>query len=159
MAPGGGRKSTPTAIKIAKGTVRARDQLPLQPVGEAVASVPKPPKSLKATGKAKWKEWGQRLLQLKLLETRYLDALEMYCRAWDRLAEYEKVLNDQGEFFIAESGYVGRHPAANGAKQARDEIRRYQQEFGLTPSSAASVKVTKKADGADKRKRFFGNQA
>lgn len=93
-----------------------------------------------------------------MLESRFLDALEMYCRAWDRLAGYEAVLLEQGEFFVAESGYVGRHPAANGAKQARDEIRRYQQEFGLTPSSASGVKVAATTAADDKRKRFFAEK-
>lgn len=96
---------------------------------------------------------------MKLLETRFLDALEMYCRAWDKLTHYEAVLDKQGEFTTTEKGFICRHPAAVGARQARDEIRRYQIEFGLTPSSASSVKVSPKTPATDKRKRFFGGPA
>lgn len=154
-----GRRPSPTALKIARGTIRARDAVPLQAKGEAIAGPPTPPKSLGDAGREKWAEWGARLAEMKLLETRYLDALEMYCRAWDKLAYYEEILAEQGEFTTTERGYVCRHPAAIGARQSREEIRRYQIEFGLTPSSASTVKVASKTDGTDKRKRFFGNQA
>lgn len=125
-----------------------------------MATIPDPPESLGEVGRAKWAQWGAELASLKLLESRFLDALEMYCRAWDQLAKHEATIaKNGGEFFTTAKGFVCRHPAATAAKQARDEIRRYQQEFGLTPSSSTSVKVSTKPSTVDKRKRFFGKQA
>jgi P27 family predicted phage terminase small subunit len=138
-----GPRPTPTELRLARGTHRntRHGDASQEPKGDTIP-LPDPPESLKEHGVQKWIECGQKLSLLGLLESRYLDALEMYCRAWDRLAFYETTLEQTGEFFVAESGYVGRHPAANGAKEARDEIRRYQVEFGLTPSSSTGIKVS-----------------
>jgi P27 family predicted phage terminase small subunit len=155
-----GTKTVPTAIRLARGThVPSRHGDPKQePQGALLLVAPDAPESLGETGAKKWKSWCERLITLKLLEDRYLDALEMYCRAWDSLAVYEAVLKDEGEFFTTEKGFICRHPAATGAKQAREEIRRYQGEFGLTPSSSTGVKLstTGKASGVPNRRKDVG---
>ena len=155
------RAFIPAEIKRMHGTYRPdRDkQSAIQSVPMSVR--PAIPDSLKDTGVAKWNEWVDILESLKLLERRYLDALEMYCRAWDRLVHYEGVIQEQGEFTVAESGYICAHPATALAKQAREEIRRYQTEFGFTPSSASSVATIKKAEktGVPSRRRDLGGGA
>src|SRR3990167_4162210 len=117
-----GTRPTPTAVKLARGTHRPdrHGDPDSEPHGALLGSVPVAPETLGEVGGAKWQEWGQHLASLGLLEQRYLDALEMYCRAWDRLAEYERILREDGEFVKTTKGYVCRHPAATGAKQARD---------------------------------------
>ena len=152
------RQFIPNEVKRANGTYRAdRDRT------SAVQSIPlaaKPvvPESLGDVGVAKWNEWVDILESLKLLERRYLDALEMYCRAWDRVAHYEKIVDEQGEFTTVESGYVCAHPAIGLIKQARDDIRKYQTEFGFTPSSSCKVATVKKTEktGVPSRKRDLG---
>lgn len=138
-----GPKTIPTEIRLARGThVNSRHGDPQQePKGVVLKIVPDPPESLKETGIAKWKAWGPRLQSLGMLEERYLDALEMYCRAWDRLVYYQGILDDEGEFYTTDKGYVGAHPAATGLRQAREDILRYQREFGITPSASTGVKA------------------
>lgn len=152
-----GRKGIPDAIKMARGTFRAdrasKSSVPSVPMQER----PKAPESLDEIGRVKWEELVDQFIFLKLLERRFLDGMEMYCRAWDRLAHYEAAYKDN-EFTTVESGYVCAHPAIGLAKQARDDIRRYQVEFGFTPSSAKGVNATaptKKA-GVPNRARDVG---
>ena len=139
------RPRVPTALKLARGTFRKdrHGDHTLEPRGTVLKTIPKAPKSLGKHGKAKWKETGERLQSLGLLEDRFLEALEMYCSAWDRLAHYEDVLAKTDEFYaMPKTGHVCRHPAAIGAKQARADIHRYQNEFGLTASSSNGIKFT-----------------
>jgi P27 family predicted phage terminase small subunit len=93
-----------------------------------------------------------------LLESRHLDALEVYCRAWDSLHKSEATLKKDGEYVTAESGAMARHPAAINRDRARDDIRRYIIEFGGTPSSATSLRKdpAPKSGAVPNRKRDIG---
>lgn len=150
-----GPKPSPAAVHIAKGTYRADRH------GEVKATIklpspPKPPKSLGTEGKAKWKELVEWFTDLEILEPRFLDAMELYCRAWDRLREYEDDCKKGRRYFTTDGGYVSVHPAVTLAKQARDEIRWYQEQFGFTPSSASRVNATGKkgkSGGVSTRRR------
>lgn len=130
----------PTHIKLMRGTDRSGG-LANEPHQPQLTTVPDPPDSLGDVGVEKWLVTGEHLRSLGLLEQRYIDGLEIYCRAWDRLVGYEAVLEKEGEFKVTDKGFWHRHPAAAAAAQARDEIRRYQILFGMTPASSASVKT------------------
>lgn len=149
-----GKKPAPAAVKIARGTFRQDRDKKSSVAAIPMTDRPKPPAILGKTGKQKWEQTIDRLTELKLVEARFLDALEMYCRAWDRLEHYENESKEK-EFVEVESGYVCAHPAIGLAKQARDEIRRYQSEFGFTPSSADGIGGTpmKEKTGVPSRRR------
>lgn len=133
-----GPKPAPASLKIANGTFRPDRDRQSAATGQVLTAIPKPPAKLGRIGKTKWLETWSQLDKSKLMESRFVDAVEMYCRAWDRLAHYE-LAHKGKEFQVTDSGYVCAHPAIGLAKQARDEIRRYQTEFGFTPSSANGV--------------------
>lgn len=143
-----GRRPTPVELKVARGTDRKdRDgDVANRPKGATLSVIPDPPESLGEIGRARWEETCRRLTTMGVLEDRYLQAVEAYCLAYDALAAANAVIAKEGMYYaVGTNGAVAKHPAATEAKNARDEIRRYQVEFGFTPSAAGSVK-SKTAD-------------
>lgn len=135
-----GPKPTPEGLRI----YGSQGQNP----GEKLQKVPAAPRHLGSTGKRKWKEVGTHLLRLTILEERYFDAMIVYCEAWDRKEEAEKVLREEGRYVAhARGGGKTRHPAAIEHREALDLIRRLQVEFGFTPAAATSIKVAGKTPG------------
>jgi len=139
-----GRPKTPLALKISRGTYRQdRDgKLSDHVVGVPLASIPTPPAALGDVGRAKWTETATMLQRLGMLEERFLDALQMYCKAFDDLADAEATIRVQGRYTSTASGRPKLHPACTVADQARDEIRRYLTEFGMTPSASSRVSTS-----------------
>lgn len=139
-----GRKRTPLALALARGTYR-RDrhgELSDHPVSVPLASIPAAPETLGETGRQKWVETATILQRLGLLEERYLDALLMLCAAFDDLADAEATIRVQGRYTSTASGRPKLHPACTVAQQARDEIRRYLVEFGCTPATSTRVSTS-----------------
>lgn len=125
------------------------------PVGSPLTAVPKPPAGLGSVGRAKWHRTAEVLMPAGLLTACDVDALETYCRAWDEVSDCDKALEDHGAFFVAQSGYVGQHPAVSRRHKAYDVIRRFHQAFGMTPQARNAVTVAQRGeDEADAE--FFG---
>lgn len=141
---GTGRKPIPTALKIARGTYRQdrHGDPDSQPAPDVLTKVPTAPRTLGKVGRKKWKDTAGKLIVLGLLTPVDLDALEIYCAAWDELAICDAELEKTGAYFTADSGYMGQHPVVNRRFKAIDNIRRFMTEFGMTPSSRTSVQVT-----------------
>ena len=142
MAP---PRKQPSALKVASGTYRPdRDPDPeLEPRPVSLAAVPLPPNTLGAEGVKRWQANADVLHQIGLLTCGDLDSFECYCKLWDEAAELEAAIAKDGRFITAMSGRKTSHPAATQLKAVRDEIRRYQQEFGMTPSGRCGLQVQK----------------
>jgi P27 family predicted phage terminase small subunit len=137
-----GRKKEPVSLKISKGTYR-RDK-----DGE-VADMPSPdtanldtPATLGEVGSAVWAHESAQLSKTNVLTEADRRALHTYCRTFDEVARLDATLEKEGEYFTAESGYIGQHPAVNQRFKWLEIRRRYECEFGLTPSSRTSIRVT-----------------
>ena len=87
-------------------------------------------------------------------------AFATYCRAHDEIAKCDAQLVDaEGkilEYFTAESGYVGQHPAVNQRFKWIDVKRRYEAEFGLTASSRNGLVGNKPKTGGIKTRKRTG---
>jgi len=117
--------------------------------GLKLGKVPAAPRHLGTIGKRKWKEVSNYLLKMGILESRYLDALQVYCEAWDRKDAAEQVIKAEGLYVAhARGGGKTRHPAALELREALDVIRRMQIECGFTPAASASIKTPR---GPDRR--------
>lgn len=150
-----GTKRLPDTVKIARGTLRddRTGDPDLKPQPKMAAGV-LPPEFLKDRGLATWEKTRTQLLDLGVLSEIDVSAFGMYCRCDDEIAWCDKVLEEQGHFFTSETGYVGQHPAVNQRFKWIDLKRRYEAEFGMTPSSRSSVIVNKpKSGGVMKRQR------
>lgn len=140
-----GTKRLPDTIKIDRGTIRTdRTGSPQsKPQPNVSSKLPEFPEVLKELGKRAWSEVGEKILRLGVATELDWGAFETYCRSFDEVAWCDQVLETQGHFFTSETGFVGQHPAINQRFKWLDVRRRYEAEFGLTPSSRSGVTVGK----------------
>jgi P27 family predicted phage terminase small subunit len=145
----------PVSTKRARGTFRKdrAGNAGREPQVGALDKVPPAPKCLGRIGRAKWDETGGLLTGLGLLTELDVDALEVYCAAWDEVRECDAEIKTSGAFFTAESGYIGQHPAVVRRHKALDVIRRFQSEFGMTAAARTKVVVAQKPTGVRSRAR------
>ncbi len=138
-----GPRPAPTTLKILHGRpVTNADE----PTPDALRTMPPAPDHLGDAGRQRWQEDGARLVALGVLTDVDLPAFGLYCEAWDEVAECNKSLAD-GAYITTNSGYLSPHPALARRKAALERIRRYQAEFGMTPSSRSGVAGKKPTGG------------
>jgi P27 family predicted phage terminase small subunit len=141
-----GPKPTPTALKLVNGTRRSRIQ-PKRPISGTYERSPQPPKWLSEVAKGYWRRLGPELAHSGRLNPDNLESFAILCEAYARHERAIRVLDDpETDWF---PGGTRRHPAMLEAKEASAVALRYGQEFGLTPASAASVKVPPVSDHAE----------
>jgi P27 family predicted phage terminase small subunit len=144
----------PDAIKIARGTLRSRDGDPDAKPHPPAASIGEPPAQLRETGIEKWRTVGPLLVSSGLLTEIDMTPFVRYCHAHDEVERLNLVIEEQGEYFTAESGYVGQHPAVNQKFKWLAEINRFEARFGMNASDRCGIEVAKpKAGGVARRKR------
>ena len=114
---------------------------------------PPPSGWLSAIARATWEVELPKLIAAGHVTDLDLGAFELYCRAVGEVARLDKLLVDEGEYFTAQSGYVGQHPAVNQRFKWLNIIARFQEAFWLTPSARAGQKVTPPAPQAVSARR------
>jgi P27 family predicted phage terminase small subunit len=141
-----GRKRQPTALKVARGTYRRdRDGDPDREPGVSLSGYLPPPDRLGAVACATWETELPTLIAAGHVTDLDLGAFELYCRAVGEVARLDKLLIDEGEYFTAQSGYVGQHPAVNQRFKWLNIIARFQEAFWLTPTARAGKHVPESA--------------
>lgn len=116
---------------------------------------PDMPDSLKRDRVARetWKRLRPRLLKMKVLSKNQGEALEGLCIAYARAIKADALVRRHGLITIdALSGRMFANPAVRISTVAWADVRRFAQEFGLTPASATRVKILADLDGAGKAK-------
>lgn len=146
-----GPKPAPTAIKIARGTVRSRSSTePAPPVDGIVM-----PGHLGEVAQAKWRELLPLLQAVKVMTTADVEALARYCDTYEwwlatraklrKEGDTYPILNDAGEI-----KYIAQRPEVSIAHKLATQLRQLEQDFGLNPSARTSLHVEKpKAEGDD----------
>ena len=157
-----GRKPTPTAILKARGSWRAktRKREPNPDKGR-----PRVPSFLKGTAKTEWLKLVEMLERMSILTKIDGNALARYCRLWQRWREAEEFLRKKGSDQYEVKDGKGRvvsyrmYPMAKSAATLAVELRRLEQEFGLTPSSRTRISQEATAAGSavaePHKARFF----
>lgn len=93
-------------------------------------------------------------MKVGLLTELDITPFERYCHAHDEIVRLGQVIESQGEYFTAESGYVGQHPAVNQRFKWIAEINRFEARFGMNASDRCGIEVGKpKQQGVTRRKR------
>lgn len=138
-----GRRPVPSEVRILAGTFRPdRHVAPEdQPKLQAMTVAPKPPRGLDKAGRDKWVETANLLMPLGLLTAADLDALRAYSEAWSEIVQCRKDIKKDGAYMTNSRGALTSHPALIRERAARDVMRRFQIEFGMTAASRAKVKV------------------
>ena len=143
-----GPKPEPKALKVFKGTRFKRpDSVELLP-----ASLPAPPGWLREHGRRMWLEVGPHIAAVGLLSVVDGGALAIYCDAWDDYFEAARLVEVHGELIPTDKGTLVANPAVRMKAAARQAIRQYQGEFGLTP--AARVSLPSAPVGSDDLEEF-----
>jgi len=68
-------------------------------------------------------------------------ALAGYCQAWGRWVKAEKKITEKGEVVYGVNGTLKATPWMAIAKNAKEEMRKFLIEFGMTPSSRSKVQA------------------
>lgn len=142
-----GPRHLPTATKELRGTLRADQQNPDEPMVTALTELPKAPSYLSAMSKTAWRRIGAELVDMTVLTSADLTALEAYCvlyAHWRHAeAKLKKSMVMDGRNGIVLSPYV------RISKDCLKEMKSWMLEFGLTPSSRSRVRVKRPAEAGE----------
>lgn len=155
-----GRKPTPTALKVLRGNPGKRRLNQDEPTPElAIDAVP--PDSLTKPGKIEWRRLAPILGRLGMLTETDTDALVGYCEAYANWRQAQQKIHQFGMVIKAKDPkqLPVISPYVRIAHNAMNQMRAFLVEFGMTPSSRSRIKVTRRDQSTDKRKRFFGGGA
>ncbi len=132
-----GRKPKPTKLKLLQGNPGHRPLNQNEP--EPKTEIPEPPGHLTVGALTEWNRISQQLFNLGLLSGIDRTELAMYCQAYDRWVEAEKVIEEKGVLYKTKSGNVMTSPMLWVANKAMDQCHKFLTEFGMTPSSRSRV--------------------
>jgi P27 family predicted phage terminase small subunit len=146
-----GPRPAPTAIKIARGTVRSRPKTEPAPPATGIVM----PGHLGEVAQAKWRELLPLLQAVKVMTDADVEALARYCDTYEwwlatraklrKEGDTYPILNDGGEI-----KYIAQRPEVSIAHKLATQLRQLEQDFGLNPSARTSLHVEKpKAEGDD----------
>lgn len=139
-----GRPAKPTRLHLLDGTFRKdrhAERADAEPQLDQLAKLPKCPGFLRGAGRAEWKRVGQELLDKRVLASADMAAFAGYCASLERAVEAEEVLREQGYTLETPQGFEQARPEVSIARQAWAEVRKFAQEFGITPSARTRVRA------------------
>jgi P27 family predicted phage terminase small subunit len=146
-----GPKPAPTAIKIARGTVRSRSNTEPAPPTTGIVM----PSHLGEVAQAKWRDLLPLLQAVKVMTDADVEALARYCDTYEWWLATRATLRKEGDTYpILNDGgeikYIAQRPEVSIAHKLATQLRQLEQDFGLNPSARTSLHVEKpKAQGND----------
>ena len=149
-----GPPPTPTAIKLARGTLKKTAKAEPQPPATGITM----PGHLGKVAKARWDVLLPLLGAVKVMTQADIEALARYCDTYEwwlaTRAKLKKegdtypILNDKGEV-----KYIAQRPEVSIAHKLAVQLRQLEQDFGLNPSARTGLHVeeSKQEDEDDAR--------
>lgn len=142
-----GRKPTPTKIKELRGTDRADRQLENEIEFDQIKTIPSPPNKLTDEAKELWYAVFQQLAKIGLLSKIGAFQLERYCEYYDVfVTASENIRTKSGKLQLLtrkklSTGQmqVSKNPYWQIMREATEEMRKIETEWGFTPSSATRI--------------------
>lgn len=122
-----------------------------------------PPPSLLPDARAEWDRIANDVVRSGLVTAADAAALAVYCTAYGRWVQAERVLakaaaNDavfEGLLIKTPSGAVIQNPALGARNKAASDLLRAAAELGMTPSARSRVQAASQED-EDPTAEFFG---
>ena len=155
-----GPPAKPLALKKLSGSWRVNDN---KDAPEPDEGVPPMPSFMSDEAQGYWHSLVPLLLDMKLLTMADGDSLALYCQSLARLAECERIINEEGLTYTqyAEDGSVRMiraRPEQRMAKELYTIVSRLGKEFGLSPSSRAHLNVAdaNASMSTNEKAKFFG---
>lgn len=150
MAPrgqGGGRKPTPTRLKVVRGTdqpCRTNQDEPKPPADNI-----KMPAGLSPLAKKQWRKVCRQLKEADIITTLDVHALVLFCEVYARWVEANAKVVEHGTIIKSPNGHWVQSPYLAIANKAFDQMKGMLVEFGMTPSSRTRVGTASGGKGAD----------
>lgn len=144
--PGAGRRPTPSALKLVRGT---RGRRPEAGAWALSPRLPRPPEDLSEQARREWYRIGGRLRRLGLMTELDTVALEVLVRAYARLRELHAHLARHGMFIADQDGALRPSPLLAAARDAERDVLRAAVEFGLSPSARERVRPPARPGSGD----------
>lgn len=155
-----GRRKKPTSLKLLSGSydVNPERRNASEPIVEDKTR-PVAPEHLGELAKAEWDRVCDDLEKVKVLTAVDFGALEKYCAAYERWRECYEQVNAEGVIIrhVDAKGVetLKRNPAQVEANALHVLMMKFYTEYGLTPSSRASLTTGEKIDSKEEAKRRF----
>lgn len=152
-----GPAPTPTSMLKLRGSTVNR---PLEP--ETDGKPPVAPEWMTDAARIHWEPTVSALTSKGVLDSQLDgDAVALYCQCLADYIDAQDKINRMGATFVVKGNngdakYIQQSPFVGIRNKLLGELRRYQQEFGMTPASRARVEVDKqqqKPSGVMSRKR------
>lgn len=138
-----GRKPKPTAAKMLAGNPGKRALPTDEPSAPRRKRTPSAPSYLGEEAAAEWRRVARTLHEMRVLTDADLQALALYCAAFERWRKAEEEIDNEG--LVVPTGTTGQgvkaNPAVSIANMAWEQMRKILIEFGMTPSSRARVQA------------------
>ena len=155
MVHTGGRKATPTSLKILRGNPRKEN------LSAITAREPKSPaagidpvEGLAGLALQKWHESVPMLSTMRVWGEAERETWARYCRLYALWRECHEVLLENGQTYERPSGVIAARPETALLLQYGSQMIRIECEFGLTPSSRAGAAAIREEDD-DPMARFL----
>jgi P27 family predicted phage terminase small subunit len=131
-----GRKPVPTHLKLLRGNP-AKRELGSEPQPERLEQPSQAPAFLLPEAKAEWKRLAPELVELGLLTSLDLQTFAIYCQAFGRAEQAERIFAETGGALTIRGARGGEivNPLLRIARDAGNEAMRIGAEFGLSPLS------------------------
>ena len=147
-----GRKKIPTKLKMIKGTFRKERENKNEPFPDD--NIPEPPDFLSEEALAEWNRITPELYANGLITNLDRALLAMYCQAWARVVEYEKIVANGLELYETEKGGKQMSPAMWVLNKAKEQVYKYATEFGMSAQSRSKVTANKSKKKKDPWEKF-----
>lgn len=139
----GGRNRKSDRAKVLTGTFRPDRANPAEPEPRQTKKVPSPPAYLEPEAKVEWRRLARELHRTGILTIADRSSFAAYCQAWADYRRALAIIRAEGRILTTEKGYRYVHPAVGLASTAREAMRKFALEFGLTPASRPRVQGVK----------------
>ena len=134
-----GRKRTPDALKIIKGTFRkdqAHDQI------EVDVGVPDCPDWLNSEGKKYWSDVAPFLQENNLISVCDLSSFSLHCDSYGLFVEVSKRIENLDSMIDATpQGYEVQSVLVQIRNKLWDQVMKSKDAFGLSPQARSSIKA------------------
>jgi P27 family predicted phage terminase small subunit len=137
-----GPKNKPTEIKRIEGNPGKRALNENEPSFSAGVDCPE---WLDDMARDEWNRLAPDLITNKLLDGGSIAAFATYCQAYSRLQAAEKIIANEGMFYVnngRNGNQIKEHPAVKVALECKQFIRQMAPEFGCTPSSRSRFNLS-----------------
>ncbi len=143
-----GPSKTPTGVKLAQGETRPSRVNFLEPAPRR--AMPTMPKDMDDRAKAVWRHVVREMASTEIIFAADRDVLRCYCEAVSQYESSMRTLVSSSPLVRgARSGDLIKNPLHQIVRDARDAVRLFARELGLSPSARAGLNVQMSGNGGD----------